>query len=105
METEFSISKTFNHPNLRKSYELKLIKSLLRKTTEAFLVMELVEGKTIDIARPTDMLEQIEAFIQVAQGLTHMHVRGYVHCDLKPNNIICPRSAQLKIIDLGQSCK
>jgi serine/threonine-protein kinase len=28
-----------------------------------------------------------------------------VHCDLKPINIICTRSAQIKIIDFGQSCK
>jgi serine/threonine-protein kinase len=105
METEFSISKSFNHPNLRKSYELKVVKSLLRKTTEAFLVMELVEGKTIDIVRPTDMLEQIEVFIQVAQGLKHMHERGYVHCDLKPINILRTASGQIKIIDFGQSCR
>src|SRR5438270_2000738 len=105
METEFSISKSFNHPNLRKSYELKVVKSLLRKTTEAFLVMELVEGKTIDISRPTDMLEQIDVFIQVAQGLKHMHERGYVHCDLKPINILRTGSGQIKIIDFGQSCR
>ncbi len=105
METEFSISKSFNHPSLRKSYELKVVKSILRKTTEAFLVMELVEGKTIDISRPTDMLEQIELFIQVAQGLKHMHERGYVHCDLKPINILLTPSGQIKIIDFGQSCR
>src|SRR6478672_66870 len=55
METEFEISKQFNHPNLRKVYDLKVNKSLLMKVNEAFLVMELVEGRTLDISRPTDM--------------------------------------------------
>lgn len=105
METELEISKTFNHPALRKSYELKVQKSMLLKVNEAFLLMELVEGKTIDLDRPADMVELIELFIQVAQGLSHMHQKGYVHCDLKPINILRTPSGQIKIIDFGQSCK
>jgi serine/threonine-protein kinase len=105
METELQISKCFNHEALRKSYELKVNKNLLLKTTEAFLLMELVEGKTIDVFHPTDMIEQIEVFLQVAHGLKHMHQKGYVHCDLKPINIMRTPTGQIKIIDFGQSCK
>src|SRR5579871_872112 len=47
MESEFEISKSFHHPNLRKSYELKISRTILRKVVEAFLVMELVEGKAL----------------------------------------------------------
>ena len=105
METECEISKSFNHPSLRKSYDLKIQKSLLLKVTEAFLLMELVEGKTIDISRPSDMIELIDVFIQVAEGLKHMHHKGYVHCDLKPINILRTPTGQIKIIDFGQSCR
>ena len=105
METELEISKTFNHPNLRKSYELKVQKSMLMKVNEAFLLMELVEGKTIDISRPSDMIELLDIFIEVARGLQHMHTKGYVHCDLKPINIMRTPTGQIKIIDFGQSCK
>ena len=105
METELEISKSFNHPSLRKSYELKVQKSMLLKINEAFLLMELVDGRTIDIDRPTDMVELIDIFIQVAQGLKHMHEKGYVHCDLKPINILRTPTGQIKIIDFGQSCK
>jgi len=41
----------------------------------------------------------------VASGLNSMHQRGYVHCDMKPNNILMSKSGSIKIIDLGQSCK
>ena len=105
METELEISKTFNHPTLRKSYELKVQKSMLMKVNEAFLLMELVEGRTLDVAKPTDLVELIEVFIQVAQGLKHMHQKGYVHCDLKPINIMRMANGAIKIIDFGQSCK
>lgn len=105
METEFDISKQFNHPNLRKVYDLKINKSLLLKVNEAYLLMELVEGRTIDVDRPTDMVALADLFIQVARGLKYMHQLGYVHCDLKPINILRTPTGMIKIIDFGQSCK
>ena len=105
METEFSISKQFNHENLRKVYDLKISKSMLMKVTEAYLLMELGEGRTLDVARSNDLVRMVDVFIQVAQGLKHMHQLGYVHCDLKPINILLTPTSQVKIIDFGQSCK
>jgi serine/threonine-protein kinase len=34
-----------------------------------------------------------------------MHREGFIHCDMKPNNIIISKAGSIKIIDLGQSCK
>ena len=105
MESEFEISKTFNHPNLRKSYDLKLSKTFLRKVTEAFLLMELVDGKALDARPPGTLLEIIDTFIQAAQGLKAMHQMGYIHCDIKPNNIIRNSHGDVKVIDFGQTAK
>ena len=105
MEAEYEISRQFNHPNLRRSYDLKVVKTLLLKVSEAYLVMELVDGKPLDVRTPTEMLEIVDTFIAVAQGLRAMHQMGYVHCDLKPNNILRNDKGDVKIIDFGQSCK
>ncbi len=105
MEAEFELSKQFNHPNLRKSYDLKINKTLLRKTNEAFLVMELFDGRPLDNFRPPGLNELVDTFIQTAQGLKAMHAMGYVHCDIKPNNILRSGSGQVKVIDYGQSAK
>src|SRR5689334_20307064 len=88
MQAEYEISRQFSHPNLRKSFDLQIKKTMLRKVTEAFLVMELVEGKPLEQRLPTDMLDIVDTFIQTAQGLKHMHGLGYAHCDIKPNNIM-----------------
>jgi eukaryotic-like serine/threonine-protein kinase len=77
METEFEISRQFTHPNLRRSYELKIQKTMLVKVTEAFLLMELVSGKPLDVAPPRDMMDILDTFIAAAQGLRAMHQMGY----------------------------
>lgn len=105
VESEYEISRLFTHPNLRRSFDLKINKSLLLKKNEAFLLMELVDGKPLDAKLPTDMMELLDTFIQAAQGLKAMHQMGLVHCDIKPNNILRNEKGEVKLIDFGQSCK
>jgi serine/threonine-protein kinase len=105
METEFEISRQFTHPNLRRSYELKIQKTMLVKVAEAFLVMELVDGKPLDVNPPRDMMDTLDTFIGAAQGLRAMHQMGFAHCDIKPNNILRNEKGEVKVIDFGQSCR
>ena len=105
MEAEFAISKQFSHPGLRRSFDLKIIKTMLVKVTEAYLVMELFDGKALDVYLPPTTLEVVDAFIQAAQGLKALHAMGYVHCDIKPNNILRNKDGLVKVIDFGQSAK
>jgi len=105
METEFELCRQFTHPNLRRAFDLKINKTMLLKVSEAFMVMEYVEGKALDVKLPPTMMELIDTFIQVAQGMRAMHQMGYAHCDMKPNNILLTPQGIAKVIDYGQSCK
>src|SRR5450432_3384065 len=105
METEYEISRQFTHPNLRRSYELKIVKTMLVRISEAFLIMELVDGKPLDVQPPHEMLDICDTFIHAAEGLRAMHQMGYAHCDIKPNNILRNDKGGVKVIDFGQSCK
>ena len=51
------------------------------------------------------MLDLVNTFIPAAQGLQAMHNMGYVHCDIKPNNILRDAQGEVKVIDFGQSAK
>ena len=105
METEFEISRQFTHPGLRKSFDLKINKKMFVQVTEAFLVMEYFDGRPLDERPPATVLETVDVFIQVAEALRAMHQMGYVHADLKPNNILRSSDGRVKVIDFGQSCK
>jgi serine/threonine-protein kinase len=41
----------------------------------------------------------------VAAALQYMNMLGFVHADMKPNNILVAPDGTVKIIDLGQSCR
>lgn len=102
-EQEFAISSQFNHLALRKSIRMIKRRRLL-KVSELYLLMELFDGTPLDVQRPSKFEPLISVFVQVAQGLHAMHKVGFVHADIKPNNILVNEKMQAKIIDFGQSC-
>jgi serine/threonine protein kinase len=69
-----------------------------------FIVMELVEGKTIRELiqnRELDLLGAIDIAIQAAGGLAKAHELGIVHRDIKPANVMLTRDGHVKILDFG----
>lgn len=103
-EIEQKTAQALDHPAIRKIPKLIKKGSLLR-TKEIFLVMELVDGVSMERHPPATFESAIDIFRVVAHGLEHMHSRGFIHADMKPNNIVVSDDGTAKIIDLGQSCR
>ncbi|MGD1277833.1 MAG: serine/threonine-protein kinase [Tepidisphaeraceae bacterium] len=103
--TEFDIGRKVNHPLVRRSVDLKITRTLLLKPTEAALILEMVEGTPCDTHPPTTVEAILHVFQQTIKALHGMHQYGFVHCDLKPNNILVASDGRVKIIDLGQACE
>jgi len=105
LEAEFEIGRAVIHPGLRRSIELLMNRTIFRKVTDAALILELFDGQPLE-TRPTSSLDStLDCFIQVARSLDALNAAGFVHCDLKPNNILRASGGEVKVIDLGQACK
>ncbi len=104
METEFKVARQISHPYIRKCYRIIRQRKLL-KTTELLLSMEMFNGRSLEESRGLSLGDILLLFRMIATGLNAMHEAGFVHCDIKPNNILVSSEGALKIIDLGQSCK
>ena len=104
IETEYKVGRRIDHPYVRKCYKLKKIRGIF-KVRELLLSMELFDGKNLEDSPSLSLLDVLLVFRMVAGGLSAMHQQGFVHCDIKPNNILMSESGSIKIIDLGQSCK
>lgn len=101
---EHRIAGQLSHVYLRKAFELKRIRRLF-KLAEVHVIMEFVEGVSLDKCRPDAIAKAVDLFLKVAEGLHHMHENGFIHTDLKPNNLLLQYDGQIKIIDFGQSCE
>jgi serine/threonine-protein kinase len=105
LENEHAVGQQVVHPNLRRIFDMKNNKTLLRRPTEAALLMELFDGRSLEMVVPRKMTALLDVFIQTARALQALHEAGFVHCDLKPANILIGARSEVKVIDLGQACK
>jgi serine/threonine-protein kinase len=75
------------------------------KVTEVLMTMEMFQGQSLEEGPSLSLGDVLLVFRMVATALNAMHEKGYVHCDIKPNNIMFGQDGTIKIIDFGQSCK
>jgi len=96
---EQAMGARFDHPQLVKFLPTPSHQS------RPYLVMEFLPGRTLaqvlGDARP---LPEARAF-RIASGactaLRHMHIRGVVHCDLKPSNLMIADDGTVRLLDFG----
>ncbi|MFQ5424354.1 MAG: protein kinase [Phycisphaerae bacterium] len=104
LKNEFDIGVQNSHPILRKSFEYGILKRKLR-AVEAYNILAYVDGVALDkYAEDAPLSLTLKIFWHVADGLLDLHRRGFIHADLKPQNILCAKNGRPTIIDFGQGC-
>jgi eukaryotic-like serine/threonine-protein kinase len=95
---EARTASSLNHPGICTIHELN------ESGDQPFIVMELLEGQSLDklyYRRPMPYPKLLDLGTQVADALDAAHRKGILHRDIKPGNIFLSPSGQVKILDFG----
>lgn len=72
----------------------------------AFAVMELLEGRTLEVEIKSGVIEPeraVDYATGIARGLVAAHAKDITHRDLKPANVMIMPDGHVKILDFGLS--
>src|SRR5690348_7895420 len=95
---EARASSALSHPNICTIYEVGETEG------ELFIVMELVDGKSLrDLSAESGLPPEtvLRYGAQIASALARAHDRGIVHRDLKSANIVVTAEGLVKVLDFG----
>lgn len=96
---EAEVGKSLDHPNV-----IRII-DFVDKFSLPFIVMQLFNARNLK-QQLRERREHLQYHIRevierCAVGLRHLHQRGWVHCDVKPDNFLVDDNSEVKLIDFS----
>jgi serine/threonine protein kinase/cytochrome c-type biogenesis protein CcmH/NrfG len=95
---EARAASALNHPGITTIYEVG------EDGEQLFIVMELLQGKTLRATMVSGAMEPrglVRLGAQVAEALAAAHARNILHGDVKPENIYVLADGRVKLLDFG----
>lgn len=114
IESEIDLMNHFDHPNLLSIEDYSIKKGVLQQENGS-VVSDTVSYMVMPFASRGDLSSYLRGdayfdediavywFQQMFYAVCHIHDKGYVHLDIKPDNILITDQMQLKIADFGLS--
>lgn len=95
---EIKVSASLDHPNIA------ALRTAQRVDNQLVMIMEFVEGTTLDKLSqqgPLPMATAVDSVCQVLSALSFAHAHGVVHRDIKPANMMLTPAGVVKLMDFG----
>ncbi len=101
-EHEAFLLGQLRHPNIAQVYTADAI--VTAHGPQPYFTMELVVGRSLTehaAEAGLDLPQRVELIATIADAIHHAHLRGVIHCDLKPANILVDAEGIPKVVDFG----
>ena len=95
---EIKVLAMLEHPNIAQ------LRTAVRAENQLLMVMEFVEGSTLEQRLrqgPLPLAQALDYAAQMLSALDFAHARGVVHRDIKPANMMLTPSGVIKLMDFG----
>lgn len=93
---EFRTMTRLKHPNTVEVFDFGQLPD-----GTPYFSMEVVAGQGLDELIPLERSQFDELFVQLCRALAFIHAQGFVHGDLKPENVRVTPDGTLKLMDFG----
>ena len=103
LKHEAKLAERFDHPNLIRA------KKLVMNKKRAYIVMDYFRRPNLKMQLAADgvslQIRVARLFEQLCQALGYLHDQGWVHRDVKPDNILFNKASELRLIDFSLTTK
>jgi serine/threonine protein kinase len=99
LKQEFKVGSLFEHPNLVRFHKLEMTRD------HGFFIMDYFRApslKTQISANRAETQGKLKKIVEAAcQAFVYMNEKGWLHRDIKPDNILVNKTGELRIIDFS----
>lgn len=103
LKREFKIGSGFEHPNLIRYHKIEVTRD------HGFFIMDYFRAPSLKAQLSVNLPEmqsKLKKIVEaVTQAFVHMNEKGWLHRDIKPDNILVNKSGEVRVIDFSLACR
>lgn len=103
LKHEYEVAHALAQPNIIKIHEFNTEGKIAYLVLDVFSILNVKQAMRECL--PRVQRQSAKIFEQMALALGHMHEKGWVHCDVKPDNFLLNDDGVIKLIDFTISRK
>ena len=99
LKHEFKVGQSFEHPGLIRLHKLEVNRD------HGFFIMDYFRAPSLKAQISANLAETQSRFKKIAeavcQAFVHMNEKGWMHRDVKPDNILVNKTGEVRVIDFS----
>jgi serine/threonine-protein kinase len=103
LKHEFKVGSSFDHPSFLKFHRIEINRD------HGFFIMDYFRSPSLKSHIATNRAGVQSSFKKLAESLClayqHMHEKGWLHRDIKPDNILVNKAGEARVIDFSLSSR